>query len=150
MVAQEPQKTKFPAFRPGDTIKVHIKVQEGDSERIQIFEGTVISCRGSGDSKSFTVRKISFGVGVERTFPLFSPFIAQIEIVRSARVRRAKLFYLRELSGRAARLTEEDNKAPQAQAKSVPPASAPAKPAPRAASSEAPGKAPDARALASS
>lgn len=150
MVAQEPQKTKFPSFRPGDTVKVHIKVQEGDSERIQVFEGTVIACRGAGDSKSFTVRKISFGVGVERTFPLFSPYIAQIEIVRSSRVRRAKLFYLRALSGRAARLTEDETKSSSPPSAPAAPTTAAAKPAPRAVSSETSGKAPDARALASS
>ena len=102
------RKRSSPEFRPGDTVRVHIKVVEGDSERIQIFEGTVISRRGSGESQSFTVRKISFGVGVERTFPLASPHIERIEVVKSGRVRRSRLYYLRQLSGRAARLTEEE------------------------------------------
>jgi large subunit ribosomal protein L19 len=108
MAAQQTDNKKIPDFRPGDTIKVHMKVMEGESERIQIFEGTVISQRGSGDSKSFTVRKISFGVGVERTFPLLSPHIEKIEITRSAKVRRARLYYLKGLTGKAARLVEED------------------------------------------
>ena len=91
-------------------MRVHIKVIEGESERVQIFEGTVISRRGRGDSQSFTVRKISFGVGVERTFPLNSPHVDRIEIVKAGRVRRARLYYLRGLTGRAARLAEEDSR----------------------------------------
>lgn len=93
-------------FLPGDTVKVHTKVVEGDSERIQIFDGVVLSRRGAGISESFTVRKISYGVGVERVFPLHSPRIDKIEIVKTGRVRRAKLYYLRGLSGKAARLDE--------------------------------------------
>ncbi len=111
------KKSNIPDFRPGDTVRVSIKVVEGDSERIQAFEGTVISRRGSGDSQSFTVRKISFGVGVERTFPVTSPHIDRIEVVKSGRVRRSRLYYLRNLTGRAARLTEEergDSGAPKA------------------------------------
>lgn len=104
---QKPQKS-VPQFRPGDTVRVHIKVVEGESERIQMFEGTVISKRGAGDAQSFTVRKISFGVGVERTFPLFSPHIDKIEVVRSGKVRRARLYYLRSLTGKAARLAEKE------------------------------------------
>lgn len=93
-------------FQPGDTVKVHTKVVEGDSERIQIFDGVVLSRRGGGISESFTVRKISYGVGVERVFPLHSPRIDKIEIVKTGRVRRAKLYYLRGLSGKSARLDE--------------------------------------------
>ncbi len=104
MAAAEQAKKQFPDFRPGDTIRVHIKVVEGDSERVQVFEGTCLARRGHGDGESFTVRKISFGVGVERTFPLFSPHIDKIEVTMSGKVRRAKLYYLRGLSGRAARL----------------------------------------------
>lgn len=112
MVA-EPQEAgkNVPLFRPGDTVRVHIRVVEGDSERIQIFEGTVIRRRGRGNSENFTVRKISFGVGVERTFPISSPHIAQIELTKSGRVRRSRLYYLRELSGRAARLAEAEGRA---------------------------------------
>lgn len=109
MVAeQEKKQTAIPDFRPGDTVRISIKVVEGDSERIQIFEGAVISRRGHGEAQSFTVRKISFGVGVERTFPLFSPHIDKIEVVKSGRVRRARLYYLRNLSGKAARLNEQE------------------------------------------
>ncbi len=93
-------------FQPGDTVKVHTKVVEGDSERIQIFDGVVISRRGSGISASFTVRKISSGVGVERVFPLHSPRIDKIEVVKTGKVRRSKIYYLRNLSGKAARLEE--------------------------------------------
>lgn len=108
MVAEPSQRKKsIPEFRPGDTVRVHIKVIEGESERVQVFEGTVISRRGSGDSQSFTVRKISFGVGVERTFPVNSPHIDKIEVVKSGRVRRARLYYLRNLTGKAARISDE-------------------------------------------
>ena len=98
----------IPPFRPGDRIKVHLLIVEGESERVQVFEGVVIQRRGAGDGQSFTVRKISFGVGVERTFPLYSPRIHRIELVRGQHVRRAKLYYLRHLGGKAARLTEEE------------------------------------------
>lgn len=97
-------RTDLPKFNPGDRIKVHVKVIEGDKERIQPFEGDVISVRGSGLNKTFTVRKIASGVGVERIFPYNSPKIAKIEIVREGNVRRAKLYYLRNLSGKAARI----------------------------------------------
>jgi large subunit ribosomal protein L19 len=110
MVAAEQAKKQVPDFRPGDTIRVHIKVTEGDSERIQVFEGTCLLRRGHGDGESFTVRKVSFGVGVERTFPIISPHIDRIEMVRSGKVRRAKLYYLRGLTGRAARLTEVEGR----------------------------------------
>lgn len=107
-VAEAPHiKRKLPDFRPGDTLKVHGKVIEGDKERIQVFEGTVISRRGHGVSETFTVRRISYSVGVERTFMLHSPRIAKIEVVRSGKVRRAKLFYLRSRTGRDNRITEE-------------------------------------------
>lgn len=96
-----------PAFSPGDTIKVHVKIKEGDKERVQVFQGTVIGKRGSGTGATFTVRKMSSGVGVERIFPLYSPNIAKIEHVRAGQVRRAKLYYLRNLTGKSARIKEE-------------------------------------------
>ncbi len=96
-----------PDFYPGDTVKVSVRVIEGTKERIQIFEGVCIARGGKGINKSFTVRKISFGEGVERIFPLYSPTISKIEVVRHGAVRRAKLYYLRELRGKAARITEK-------------------------------------------
>jgi large subunit ribosomal protein L19 len=96
----------IPSFRAGDTLRVHVKVKEGQRERIQIFEGIVIQRRGGGISETFTVRKISYGVGVERTFPLHSPRIEKVEVARRGKVRRAKLFYLRHLRGKAARIKE--------------------------------------------
>ncbi|MDR3049600.1 MAG: 50S ribosomal protein L19 [Elusimicrobiota bacterium] len=98
------------SFRPGDQIKVHFKVVEGSNERIQVFEGIVLRKRGSGLSESFTVRKVSFGVGVERIFPIHSPRIEKVELVRHGKVRRAKLYYLRDLSGKAARITEDSKR----------------------------------------
>jgi large subunit ribosomal protein L19 len=97
-------KTQLPEFSPGDTVKVHVKVREGDKERIQAFEGVVIRRRGGGLRATFTVRKVAYGVGVERTFPLHSPMVERIERTRRGRVRRAKLFYLRKLKGKAARI----------------------------------------------
>jgi large subunit ribosomal protein L19 len=97
----------LPAFRPGDTVKVHVKVVEGNRSRIQVFAGVVISRAGEGVRESFTVRKISFGVGVERTFPVHSPIIDRIEIDRRGDVRRAKLYYLRGLRGKAAKIKEK-------------------------------------------
>src|SRR5712691_10812172 len=94
------------AFGPGDTVRVQVKVVEGEKERLQAFEGVVIRRRGEGLRASFTVRRISYGVGVERTFPLHSPRIDRVDVVRSGRVRRSKLYYLRELAGKAARLKE--------------------------------------------
>lgn len=94
-------------FSPGDTVKVHVKVIEGEKERTQIFEGVVIRRRGEGARASFTVRRISYGVGVERTFPLHSPRIEKVQVVRRGQVRRAKLYYLRKLTGKAARLKEK-------------------------------------------
>ena len=99
-------KTDIPAFRPGDNVKVSLRIKEGDRERIQVYEGLVISRRGSGVSEMFTVRKISYGVGVERTFPIHSPFIENIQVVRRGKVRRAKLYYIRSLSAKAARIKE--------------------------------------------
>jgi large subunit ribosomal protein L19 len=97
---------QHPEFREGDTIRVHVKIKEGDKERLQAFEGVVIARNGSGMSESITVRKISFGHGVERIFPLHAPVIDHIQLVRTGRVRRAKLYYLRGLKGKAARLRE--------------------------------------------
>jgi len=103
---QEQIKTDLPDFRPGDTVRVHFKVIEGGRERIQVFEGTVIRRRGGGLGETFTVRRVSYGVGVERTFPLHSPKIERIEVVRKGRVRRARLYYLRKLRGKAARIQD--------------------------------------------
>ena len=97
----------LPAFRSGDTLRVNVRVKEGDKERIQAFEGVCIARRGSGVSETFTVRKISNGVGVERIFPVHSPMIADILVVRRGRVRRAKLYYLRQLTGKATRIKEK-------------------------------------------
>ena len=99
-------KNDVPEFRPGDTVKVHVKVVEGTRERIQMYEGVVIKRRGGGISETFTVRKISSGVGVERTFPVHTPKIATLEVIRRGKVRRAKLYYLRDLRGKAARIKE--------------------------------------------
>ncbi len=99
-------------FAPGDTVKVHVKVVEGEKERTQIFEGVVIRKRGEGARASFTVRRISYGVGVERTFPLHSPRVEKIQVMRHGRVRRAKLYYLRKVSGKAARLKEKRTQIP--------------------------------------
>jgi large subunit ribosomal protein L19 len=98
---------KHPAFGPGDTVVVHVRVQEGDRERQQAFEGMVIARRDRGYNSSFTIRKISYGEGVERVFPLHSPSIAKIEVKRKGDVRRAKLYYLRDLAGKAARVREK-------------------------------------------
>jgi large subunit ribosomal protein L19 len=99
-------RSDIPAFRPGDTLKVHVRVIEGNRSRVQIFQGVVIRVQGSGIGRSFTVRKVSFGVGVERTFPLNSPIFEQIEVVTRGDVRRAKLYYLRNLRGKAAKIKE--------------------------------------------
>jgi len=100
-------------FAVGDTVKVHVVIKEGDKERIQIFRGDVIGRRGTGMSATFTVRKISFGVGVERVFPLHSKMVRKIEVVRKGKVNRAKLYYLRNLKGKAARLKEQQQQQPQ-------------------------------------
>jgi len=106
-----------PEFRPGDTIRVHVKIKEGDKERLQAFEGVVIA-RSRGPQASFTVRKISFGHGVERIFPLHSKVVDKVELLRSSKVRRAKLYYLRSLKGKAARLKDVDREQPVAEAAS--------------------------------
>ena len=100
-------RTDIPPFRSGDTLRVNVRVKEGDKERIQAFEGVCIARRGSGVSETFTVRKISNGVGVERIFPVHSPMIGDIQVVRRGRVRRAKLYYLRNLTGKATRIKEK-------------------------------------------
>ena len=99
-------RSDIPAFRAGDTLRVNVRVKEGDKERLQAFEGVCIARRGSGVSETFTVRKISNGVGVERIFPVHSPMLAEINVVRRGRVRRAKLYYLRNLTGKATRIRE--------------------------------------------
>jgi large subunit ribosomal protein L19 len=105
-ITQEQLRNDIPDFRPGDTVRVHARVVEGTRERIQLFEGVVIKRRGQGISETYTVRKMSNGVGVERTFPIHTPRVAQIEVVRHGKVRRAKLYYLRALHGKAARIAE--------------------------------------------
>jgi large subunit ribosomal protein L19 len=105
-ITKDQLRNDHPDFRPGDTVKVHVKVVEGTRERIQVFEGVVIKRQNGGISETFTVRKISYGVGVERTFPVHSPRIDKIEVTRRGIVRRAKLYYLRNLRGKAARIKE--------------------------------------------
>lgn len=107
LLEQEQIKADIPEFKPGDTVKVHVKVIEGTRERIQVFEGVVIRRRGGGLGETFTVRRVSYGVGVERTFPLNTPKIDRIEVVRRGQVRRARLYYLRKLRGKAARIKEK-------------------------------------------
>lgn len=99
-------RTDVPDFKPGDTVRVHVKVVEGNRERIQVFEGTVIARHGGSVRETFTVRRISYGIGVERIFPVHSPRIERIEVMRRGRVRRAKLYYLRSLTGKAARIRD--------------------------------------------
>jgi large subunit ribosomal protein L19 len=103
---QKNKRTDIPTFRPGDTIRVHVKIKEGDKERLQAFEGTVIARNNTGLGESITVRKVSFGQGVERIFPVHAKVIDHIDVIRTGRVRRAKLYYLRGLKGKAARLRE--------------------------------------------
>jgi large subunit ribosomal protein L19 len=107
-IQKKHMKSDVPELRAGDSVRVHTKIKEGDKERIQIFEGTVIAFRKGGTGSMFTVRKVSYGVGVERIFPLHSPRIDKIEVTGHGEVRRAKLFYLRELQGKAARLVQEE------------------------------------------
>ena len=104
---KEQMRTDIPDFRPGDTVKVHARIKEGEKERIQIFQGVVIRKRKGNTGASFTVRKVSYGIGVERIFPLHSPFIDKVEILSRGRVRRARLYYLRKLRGKAARVKEK-------------------------------------------
>ena len=106
--AQKQLRTDMPEFKDGDTVRVHVAIKEGDNKRIQAFEGTVIARKNTGPGQTFTVRKISFGQGVERIFPLHSRVIERIEVVRSGRTRRAKLYYLRDLRGKAARLRDSE------------------------------------------
>ena len=105
-VVERSQMTERPRMKSGDTVRVHVKIKEGDKERVQVFEGTVIGLHRGGLRASFTVRKVSAGQGVERIFPLHSPTIQKVEVTRSARVRRAKLYYLRDLKGKAARMKD--------------------------------------------
>jgi len=109
-VSREHLRTDVPKFDAGDTVKVMVRVREGDKERLQAYEGVVIARRGGGINETFTVRKISAGVGVERVFPLHSPMYASIDVVRRGRVRRAKLYYLRKLSGKKSRISEDREK----------------------------------------
>jgi large subunit ribosomal protein L19 len=109
-LVEKSQLAERPAMKSGDTVKVHVKVREGDKERIQVFEGMVIGMHRGGARATFTVRKVSFGQGVERIFPLHSPVIDRIEVVRAAKVRRAKLYFLRDLKGKAARMKETGGK----------------------------------------
>ena len=111
---ERPHVKERPALRSGETVRVHVKVREGDKERIQVFEGIVIGMHNAGIRSTFTVRKVSFSQGVERIFPLHSPVIDKIEVVRAARVRRAKLYFLRALKGKAARMKEKKRPAAQA------------------------------------
>ncbi|HNZ03217.1 MAG TPA: 50S ribosomal protein L19 [Myxococcota bacterium] len=107
MLEQIHVRSDLPDFQPGDTVKVYVRVREGDKERLQVFEGAVIGRKGAGIHETFTVRKISYGVGVERVFPVHSPMISRMEVVTRGRVRRAKLNYLRDLKGKAARISEK-------------------------------------------
>lgn len=111
-LAAASKRDDIPAFRPGDTLKVHVKVVEGNRSRIQVFQGVCIRIQGSGIGRTFTVRKVSFGVGVERTFPLHSPIFDKVEVVTRGDVRRAKLYYLRNLRGKAAKIKEKREAAP--------------------------------------
>lgn len=108
-IEAEQTKKEAPVLRPGETVRVHVKVVEGEKERTQVFEGIVIRISGKGNRTTFTVRKISYGIGVERIFPLHSPRIEKVDVVSRGKVRRAKLYYLRERSGKGARLHEEEN-----------------------------------------
>ncbi|HEU4963510.1 MAG TPA: 50S ribosomal protein L19 [Bacilli bacterium] len=105
-ITSEQIRQDIPVFKAGDTLRVHVNIKEGNRERVQVFEGVVIKRKGGGVSETFIVRKVSYGVGVERTFPLHTPKIAKIEVMRRGRVRRAKLYYLRNLTGKAARIRE--------------------------------------------
>lgn len=106
-VAAESLRDDVPTFRPGDTLKVHVKVVEGNRSRVQVFQGVCLKVQGSGIGRTFTVRKVSFGVGVERTFPIHTPVIEKIEVATRGDVRRAKLYYLRSLRGKAAKIKEK-------------------------------------------
>lgn len=119
LIAQGSMKEETPKFQIGDTVKVAVKIREGSRERIQMFEGTVIAIKGSGISKTFTVRRLSYGVGIERVFPLHSPNVESVQVIRSGKVRRAKLYYLRDRVGKATKVKENlqrDNAAKTADA----------------------------------
>ena len=107
LIDNQSLRTDLPEFGPGDEVKVHVKVVEGNKERVQIFQGNIIRRQGSGLSETYTVRKVSYGVGVERTFPMHAPTVAKIEVVRKGDVRRAKLYYLRDRTGKAAKIKEK-------------------------------------------
>ena len=107
LIAQDSLKQDVPEFAIGDTVRVHVLIKEGDRERIQAFEGTVIAKKGSGVAETFTVRRVSYGVGVERVFPLHSPNVAEVKVVRRGKVRRSKLYYLRDRVGKAAKVKEQ-------------------------------------------
>lgn len=107
LIANDSLKAEVPQFSIGDTVRVHVKIREGERERIQMFEGTVIAKKGSGVSETFTVRRVSYGVGVERVFPIHSPNVAKVDIIRRGRVRRSKLYYLRDRVGKAAKVKEQ-------------------------------------------
>ena len=107
LIAESSKKTEVPSFNIGDTVRVSVNIREGEKERIQMFEGTVIARKGSGISETFTVRRVSYGVGVERVFPLHSPNVKEVVVVRKGRVRRAKLYYLRDRVGKAAKVKEK-------------------------------------------
>ena len=107
IITEGQMKQDAPVIRVGYTVKVHVKIREGERERIQVFEGTIIAKKGSGVSETFTVRRVSYGVGVERVFPVHSPNVAKVELVRSGKVRRSKLYYLRDRVGKAAKVKEQ-------------------------------------------
>ena len=106
LISESSMKKEAPAVNVGDTVKVHVKIREGERERIQVFEGTIIARKGSGVSETFTVRRVSYGVGIERVFPVNSPNVAKVELVRTGKVRRSKLYYLRDRVGKAAKVKE--------------------------------------------
>ena len=107
LIAQDSIKAEAPQFKVGDTVKVHVKIREGEKERIQVFEGTVIARKGSGVAETFTVRRVSYGVGVEKTFPIHSPNVEKVDIIRVGKIRRAKLYYLRGRVGKASKVKEQ-------------------------------------------
>ena len=107
IVDQQHLRTDIPKLRPGDEVKVHVRIKEGDKERVQVFQGNIIAIQGSGIGESYTVRKLSYGVGVERTFPVHSPIVAKLEVLKKGDVRRAKLYYLRDRTGKAAKVREK-------------------------------------------
>jgi len=115
-VARARMRTDLPVFKPGDTVRVHVKIKEGDKTRIQPFEGVVVGRRGKNIEETFTVRKVSFGIGVERIFPVHSPVIESIEVIRSGKVRRAKLYYLREKEGKRAMRIKESTREVESEA----------------------------------